>query len=125
MMLPVWLVDNHDGCRWFVAAPMRGRARWWAAREMGGDSDDAMAMSALRIRSNGSMGGRGPQATVEADAARELTAGERLALGWRMCGRCKAVYTQEADGLCQECREGVDVDEQYADRDDVRRLARS
>lgn len=124
MTLPVWLVDDGYGCWWFVATTTRGGARWWVAREIDVFGEDALALSVWRVNADGIIGGRGPRATVEGNETRELTAEERLALGWRVCAWCRGAFTHEVDGLCGECREAQAVDEWYADRDHGRRLAR-
>lgn len=105
--LPVWLCsDPDDDCWVFVAAPDRMAARrdvWWAF-----DLDRLVDVRCRKVLANGTIGGRGEQATVDADAARELTTAECVALGWRTCGDCGR-WTQEPTGyMCQDCAEWAD-----------------
>lgn len=108
-MLLVWRVNDGDDWTAFVAAPTRGTARWWTEAEYGDHwSGDGLRYGVRRVKADGTIGGRGEQAAVEAVEARELTTEECAALGWRECEECGR-WTREPEGfMCQDCAEWAD-----------------
>lgn len=102
-MLPVWLVDDGE-CWWFVASPTRGKARMYVADFVAMWPDESLSYRILKVREDGSLEGRKPQATVEADDVRELDEDEIAALGWGLCRHCEC-YTRSHEGLCDSCDE--------------------